>query len=165
MKKFMLLFVAAMCVAVTSTTQVQAQEKGDMAAGVQFALGTGDSFTNVGLGAKFQWNVIDRLRLEPSFNFFFKKDFVSMWDFNANVHYQFPVGGKVDLYPLAGLSVLGTKASVLGFSASDSEIGLNLGGGVDFDLSERLVLNVEAKYKIGGEWSRFILSAGVGYKF
>ena len=72
MKKFMLLFVAAMCVAVTSTTQVQAQEKGDMAAGVQFALGTGDSFTNVGLGAKFQWNVIDRLRLEPSFNFFFK---------------------------------------------------------------------------------------------
>ena len=69
------------------------------------------------------------------------------------------------LYPLAGLSVLGIKASVLGYSASDTEIGLNLGGGVDFDLSERLVLNVEAKYKIGGEWSRFILSAGVGYKF
>ena len=111
------------------------------------------------------FRLIDRLRLEPSFNFFFKKDFVSMWDFNANVHYQFPVGGKVDLYPLAGLSVLGIKASVLGYSASDTEIGLNLGGGVDFDLSERLVLNVEAKYKIGGEWSRFILSAGIGYKF
>lgn len=161
----MLLFVAAMCVAVTSTTQVQAQEKGDMAVGAQFALGTGDSFTNVGLGAKFQWNVIDRLRLEPSFNFFFKKDFVSMWDLNANVHYQFPVAAKVDLYPLAGLSVLGAKASVLGFSTTDTEIGLNLGGGVDFDLSDKLVLNVEAKYKIGGEWSRFILSAGVAYKF
>lgn len=165
MKKIMLLIVAAMCVAVTSTTQVQAQEKGDMAVGVQFALGTGDSFTNMGLGAKFQWNVINRLRIEPSFNYFFKKDLVSMWDINANVHYQFPVGAKINLYPLAGLSVLGTKASVLGFSASDTEFGVNVGGGVDFKLSEKLILNVEPKYKISGAWSRFIVSAGVAYKF
>lgn len=157
-----LLFVAAMFVAVT---QVQAQEKGDMAVGAQFAYGTGDSFSNVGLGAKFQWNVIDRLRLEPSFNYFFEKDYVSMWDLNLNVHYQFPVGAKFDLYPLAGLSVLGAKASVLGYSAKDTEFGLNLGGGVDYKLTDTWAINVEAKYKIGGEWSRFIVTAGVVYKF
>lgn len=161
----MLLFVAAMCVAVTSTTQVQAQQKGDMAAGVQFAFGTGDGLSNMGVGAKFQWNVIDRLRLEPSFTYFFKKDLVSMWDFNANVHYQFSVGNMIDLYPLAGLSVLGAKASVLGFSASDTEFGLNLGGGADFKLSENWAINVEAKYKIGGAWSRLIITAGAAYKF
>lgn len=160
----MLLFVAVMCLAATST-QVLAQEKGEMAVGAQFAFGAGDGISNIGIGAKFQWNVINRLRLEPSFNYFFKKDYVSMWDLNANVHYLFPVGGKVNLYPLAGLSVLGATANVLGYSASATEFGLNLGGGVDFDLSEKWVLNVEAKYKISGEWSRFVGLVGVGYKF
>lgn len=164
MKKIMFLLAAVMCLVATSNS-VQAQEKGEMAVGVNLALGVGDGLTNFGAGVKFQWNVIDRLRLEPSFNYFFKKDFVSMWDFNANVHYLFPVSSKVSLYPLAGLSVLGAKASVMGFSSSATEIGANLGGGVDFNLTKNWVLNVEAKYKISGEWSRFVGLVGVGYKF
>lgn len=174
MKKIMILFVAVMCMA--ATTQIQAQEKGDMAAGVQFAYGTGDSFSNIGLGVKFQWNVIDRLRLEPSFNYFFEKDMIGMWDFSANVHYQIPLGGMVDIYPLAGLGIMGVSVDVPSFdlggygtvdggSASDSEFGLNLGVGADFKLSDIWGISVEAKYKIGGEWSRLIIAAGVTYKF
>lgn len=174
MKRFLLLFVAVICMA--ATTQVQAQEKGEMAAGAQFALGAGDNITNFGIGAKFQWNVINNLRLEPSFNYFFKKDYVSMWDLNANVHYQFSMGEKICLYPLAGLSVMGVSVkmpevdlgvlgSYGGGSASDTEFGLNLGAGVDFKITEHWVVNVEAKYKIGGEWSRFIATAGFAYKF
>lgn len=166
MKKLLLIVAATVCLAATAS----AQEKGDMAAGVHFAYGTGDGFSNMGIGAKFQWNVIDKLRLEPSFTYFLKKDYISMWDINANVHYQFVLGDVVNLYPLAGLSVMGVKASVdLGeygsASASDTEFGFNLGAGADFNLSERLVLNVEAKYKIGGNWSRFIALVGIGYKF
>lgn len=169
MKKVLFLIVS-ICLCMTVTT-VQAQEKGDMAAGVHFALGTGDSFTNYGIGAKFQWHVIDKLRLEPSFTYFLKKDHINMWDISANVHYQFVMTKRLNLYPLAGLSMMGVKASYdLGSyygtaSASDTEFGLNLGGGMDFVLSEKLNLNVEAKYKIGGNWNRFIASVGLGYKF
>lgn len=166
MKKLLLIVAATVCLAATAS----AQEKGDMAAGVHFAYGTGDGFSNMGIGAKFQWNVIDKLRLEPSFTYFLKKDYLSMWDISANVHYQFVLSDVVNLYPLAGLSVMGVKASVDtgGYgtvSASDTEFGFNLGAGADFNLSERLALNVEAKYKIGGNWSRFIASVGIGYKF
>lgn len=172
MKKLLIIIVAILCMTVT----VQAQEKGDMAAGVHFALGTGDSFTNMGVGAKFQWNVINKLRLEPSFTYFFKKDYLSMWDISANVHYQFVLSDIVNLYPLAGLSVMGVKASIPTFdlgeygsyggsSASDTEFGFNIGAGADFKVSEKIIVNAELKYKIGGNWNRFIIGAGVAYRF
>ncbi len=147
-----------------------AQDKGDMAAGVNLNLGAGDGLTNFGIGLEYQWNVIDNLRLEPSFTYFIKKDYISMWDISANVHYQFQLAERFDLYPLAGLSVMGVKASYdTGFygkvSASDTDFGVNLGVGCDYDLSERLALNLEAKYRISGNWGRFIIGIGVGYKF
>lgn len=173
MKKFMILLAAVMCMAVP--TQVCAQEKGDMAAGIQLGLGAGDGITNFGIGAKFQWNVINNLRLEPSFNYFFEKDMVGMWDLNANVHYQFALGQVVSLYPLVGLSIMGVSVDVpeidlgpygsYGGSASDTEIGANIGAGADFKVAESWTVNVEAKYRISGDWSRFIATAGVAYKF
>ena len=60
---------------------------------------------------------------------------------------------------------LGGYGTVGGGSASDSEFGLNLGVGADFKLSDIWGISVEAKYKIGGEWSRLIIAAGVTYKF
>ncbi len=161
MKKLVVLVLAI----VGLTTMTHAQTKGEMAAGVHFAYGSGDGFSNMGFGAKFQWNVLDNLRVEPSFTYFLKKDYVSMWDISANAHYQFMLSEKFGIYPLAGLSIMGVKAGIGEYKVSDSEFGLNLGGGVDFDLSSSLALNVEAKYKIGGNWSRFIASVGVVYKF
>lgn len=157
MKKFLVLVLAL----VGMTTMTQAQTKGDMEAGVQFAYGTGDSFSNVGIGAKFRYTIVDNVRIEPSFTYFLKKDYVSMWDVSANAHYLFGLNDRFTLYPLAGIGITGVKVG----DASDSEFGVNLGGGVDYDLSQNLVLNGELKYKIGGDWDRLIISVGVTYKF
>lgn len=164
MKRY-LFTVICLAIFAISTTNVSAQGKGDMAVGAGLAYGTGDSFSNIGLGAKFQWNPIEKLRIEPSFTYYFKKDYISMWDLSANAHYLFPVAEKFTLYPLAGVGILNAKVSVAGVSASDSEFGFNLGGGADFKLSDKLFLNAELKYKIGDAWNRFIISAGIGYKF
>ncbi|MDR3286163.1 MAG: hypothetical protein LBT27_01800, partial [Prevotellaceae bacterium] len=40
-----------------SMTTALAQEKGDMAVGGNLVLGSGDSYSNYGIGAKFQYNV------------------------------------------------------------------------------------------------------------
>lgn len=161
MKKFFLVFAAMFVLAASAS----AQSKGDMAAGIKFDYGTGDNLSNIGLGVKYQYNVIDNLRIEPSFTYFFKKDNISMWDISANVHYQFELADRFTLYPLAGLSVMGVKASYGGFSASDNDFGVNLGVGCDFDLTDYLILDVEAKYRIAGDWSRFMVGIGLGYKF
>jgi outer membrane protein X len=159
-----------MIAAVTMSVTVNAQEKGDLAAGVNLAVGMGDSFTNYGIGAKLQYNVMNPLRLEGSFTYFLKKDYLTMWDLSVNGHWLFPVADKITIYPLAGLSLLGSKVNIDlgewgGGSASSSDFGVNLGGGIDFKLSDKIFLNVEAKYKLSDTWNRFIASAGVGYRF
>jgi opacity protein-like surface antigen len=52
-----------------------------------------------------------------------------------------------------------------GGSASTSEFGFNLGGGIDLKLTNKLILNAELKYKLGSTWNRLLLSAGLAYKF
>lgn len=158
--------VAVMAIAlVTMSVAVNAQEKGDMAAGGNLVLGSGDSFTNYGIGAKFQYNVTNPLRLEGSFTYFLKKDNLTMWDLSANAHWLFPVAGKITVYPLAGLGILNYGSSYGGYSASSSDIAFNLGGGIDYKLTDKLVLNAELKYKISDQWDRLLLSAGLAYKF
>jgi outer membrane protein X len=162
--------------AVSMSMAASAQEKGDMAVGGNLAQGFGDGYSNLGIGAKFQYNVIKPVRLEGSFTYFFKNDLLNMWDMSVNGHYLFPVANKLTVYPLAGVSILNSRVDIPGFdfgelgsygggSASNSEFGVNFGGGIDFKLTDRLILNAETKYKIGDTWDRLILSAGIAYRF
>jgi outer membrane protein X len=168
MKNVLKITIAAIALTMTAFT-ANAQTKGDMAAGAKFALGTGDGWSNMGFGAKFQYNVMDPLRLEASFTYFLKKDLVTQWDGSVNAHWLFRVGERVNVYPLAGLGILNTGVDLgldeygLG-SASASDFAFNIGGGADFFVSQSMFLNVEAKYVIAAG-GRLFLSAGVGFMF
>jgi outer membrane protein X len=172
-----IMFVVATAFAIN----VSAQEKGDMAIGISGALGSGDELTNYGIGAKFQYNILTALRGEVSFTYFLSKSWgvpgiaeskLSMWDASVNVHYLFGLNETIVLYPLAGLGILGTSSSFESdfvefgsASASANEFGFNFGGGIDFKISDKLVLNGQVKYMLAGDWGRLIVSAGIAYKF
>jgi outer membrane protein X len=88
-------------------------------------------------------------------------------------HYLFPVAEKLTVYPLAGLGVMGYSADFKynipgigsgSISDSGSDFVFALGGGVDYELSDKLILNGEAKFFIK-DGSRFILSVGLAYRF
>ena len=162
-KIFKMAIVAIAAVSMSMATQ--AQQKGDMAAGGSLVIGTGDSYTNVGISGKFQYNVIDQLRLEGSLTFFLKKDYISFWDISANGHYLFPVTNQITVYPLAGLGIFGTKVDYGLGSVTGSDVCFNIGGGIDIKLTDQLFFNGELKYKIVNHWDRFMISAGVTYKF
>jgi outer membrane protein X len=172
----------AVIAAVAISFSAVAQQQGDMAAGGFLAIGMGDEVTNVGIGGKFQYNVTDPIRLEGSLNFFFPKKYdfgfveskLSFWDLSVNAHYLFPATDQITVYPLAGLGIQGWKFKAeadlggwgsYGGSDSGSDVCFNLGGGIDFKLSDQLSFNGELKYKISGDWNRFIISAGLAYKF
>ena len=61
-----------------------------------------------------------------------------------NAEYLFRVGDAVAIYPLAGIDFTGFSVENGG---SDSKMGLNIGGGVEFALSEKLSLKAEYNYK------------------
>lgn len=97
-----------------------------------------------------------------------------MWDFSLTGHYLFDLDEQFVLYPLAGIGILGVNSSVdidmgdfgaVNSSVSSTEFGVNLGGGIDFKLSETLILNGQIKYLLVSDWNRLIISAGVMYKF
>jgi opacity protein-like surface antigen len=93
-------------------------------------LGSGDSYSNYGIGAKFQYNVTKPIRLEGSFTYFLKKDLISMWDLSVNAHYLFPIADKLTVYPLAGLGLLFAATAAAATDETCYHNALQSGNGV-----------------------------------
>lgn len=170
-------FLAAICL--LFSVSGFAQQKGEMAVGLNLNYGTNSTLSNFGLGTKFQWNIINNLRLEPSFNYYFGKDLIvaryNMWDANVNVHYLFPLGKekRFMLYPLAGIGLLGTSVKYKNEYAdfvgdqniSASDFAFNIGGGAEYLLSEKFSVGAEIKYQIVSGWNRPVFTLGAAYRF
>lgn len=139
------------------------QEKGDMAVGGNIMYELGD-YNNLGLTGKFQWNVTDALRLEPSASYYFEKNYYNMWDINANLHYIFKITDTFNLYPLGGISIVGMSISEADYS--DTQLGLNIGGGLEYKLTQSLSLGAELRYQGLGDWEdRITIGFGLTYRF
>ena len=144
-------------------------QKGEKAIGLN--VGYGSEIENVSIGAKFNYGLTDQIRLSPSFNYFLKKDGLSAYEFNADVHYLLEVAPKISLYPLAGLNYSSWKYSAdvdflgISLSASDSKLGLNLGGGLGLQLSENMSVGFELKYVIVSDMDQIVPSFNLMFKF
>ena len=116
----------------------------------QFAVGANigvaayrGSYTPFGFGPKFQFYFWNQWRGEASFNYWAKKDGKGFMDFNANVHYVFNIAENVNIYPLAGATIVPTH----GYESNETLVGVNLGGGAEYKITPDLKLNLEIKYQ------------------
>lgn len=148
-------------------------QKGEMAGGVQ--LNYGSEIESLGIGAKFQYGITDAIRVEPSFNYFFGKNSFNMFDFNLNAHYLFKVANKVNAYPLAGLGYTSWEIGGIEIDDDDFEvesessrsgkIAVNLGAGIEYQLTNKLAVNAELKYQIISNFNQLVFGVGMTYKF
>ncbi len=178
-----------MCVALVGLC-ASAQEKGDMAVGLNLgvapSLESGMSVTNFGIGAKFQYNVTNPIRVEADLDYWFKAKGMDVFDITANVHYLFNVGSKLKVYPLVGIGYahLGGGVSGSDFDEDDlqnwlsrssdydaeggssaSKFLFNVGAGVEYPIANNLSIGAEIKYQYIKDFSRLPISIGVAYKF
>ena len=159
MMRKLCLFVFAMCMAVAANAQ-----KGEMSLGGNLSFGIDDGYNNFGIGPKFQYTFAEKWRGEASFDYFLKKDHMSEWDINLNVHYIVPIKeSKFNFYPLAGLTVLGWNVENGG--PSDSGVGFNLGGGFEYYISEHFKANLEGKFQWTDDIDRGVIAIGAAYVF
>jgi len=161
-----------MCLVLIGTTAFA--QKGTKAIGLDLSYGT--KIENIGIGVNGQYNFTDAIRGDASFDYFLKKNGASMWDLNLNVHYLFPISTSFKLYPLAGFTYTNWKmdwvledeyfgtSEDLG-SSTESRFGVNLGGGVQYDLSSNLLIKAEAKYQMISDFGQAVFTCGVAYKF
>ena len=111
MKKTLFMFAALVMLATSASAQFSnskssraSSDDSRGAIGVNVTYGT--ELGSVGFGVKGQYRFIDQFRGEAAFEYFLKKDNVSAWDVNVNLHYLIPVANNLKVYPLAGVTYM-----------------------------------------------------------
>lgn len=161
MKK--VLFTALLASVVSLTASAQTRVGG--------LLGFGSEIESLALGGVAEFMIKENMGISPQLVFFFgKKDGdvkQSLWEINGNFNYYF-LQDQVDLYGIIGLNFANYKVKydIPGFgseSMTDSEIGLNLGIGSNFPVSNESILPfAELKYVIS-DFDQLCIFAGVKF--
>ncbi len=168
MRRINLLLTSFSLLFVVHNTQAQAT-KGDIRLGGQ--LGYGTEIESLGIGARFDYAITDQILLAPDLMYFFGKseggvDF-NWFDINLNGNYLFEVSNPdIIPYVLAGINIaifsvdFGVNNFFTG-RGSSTNIGLNLGGGVDFVVSTFFVFG-ELRYVLSSN-DQLVIAGGVKF--
>ena len=162
MKKI-LTFVCAMMLGLGfANAQVH---QGETAVGANLVYGS--EIENLGVGARFQYGVLDQLRTEVGFNYFFEHNHTTWWDVNVNAHYLLGLWNQqLYFYPLAGLNYTMVNVKVPGVgSDEENHVGLNVGAGLEYELNEHFGVNLEYRHTIVRKVDQGVIGFGLNYKF
>lgn len=173
MKKYLL---TALIAFFTCSFAASAQEKGDMAVGVDLGFApcftkNFNTITNFGIGVKYQYNITDPIRLEADLEYWLKNRQLSVFDVTANVQYLVGLSDKWNIYPTAGIGIghvsVGTKFFE-GFATggqSWDKFLFNIGIGGEYKLSDNLSIDAQFKYQYMQHFSRLPIQVGLLYRF
>ena len=158
-------------IALLSSTYSNAQAK------IGGGLVYGSEIETIGININGQYFINDNLAIAPGFNYFFPRNIVAdldykWFEFNANAHYYFDVSSEsVEPYALGGLNfAFLTVDYYSGFFGSgdgvetetETYVGLNLGGGVNFNIDSSIQPFAELRLVLG-EADQVVIGGGVRY--
>lgn len=169
--KLILVFATVLSVFYSLTTQAQ-DSKIMAGAGLKYAT----DISTMGIEAKGVYLASDTWEIAPAFTYYFKKDNVSWSTLDFDAHYVFSADESMTFYAIGGLNVTFWKWEIDGVSSgndefddlfgglsgidgSGSDVGVNIGVGSRFAISDNMYFNADLKYTIGGA---DYLSVGVG---
>lgn len=135
--------VLLVLVAVLGLSTMQAQ----MEVGGGLAIGGGTA-----IEAKADFEVSDQISISPSLDYYLIDGDYSVFGINADGHYNFDVNDDFTAYPLLGFNYLVISGN--GYSYS-SGIGINVGGGATYKISDSMKLYGELKYRRYGSGLSF----------
>lgn len=167
MKKLTLLVLFTALIGVTSNANAQ-NMSGDFAAGV--GAGYGFDIEALGINAGFLYSFTDEIRAAVDFTYWMPDNEgvdETAWEINANAHYLFVNDMDLRVYALAGIHYAYYEFSFdffgVSMEADDSEIGFNVGAGLEYDLGG-IMLFAEPKFTVGG-FEQLSVIAGVRFGF
>jgi opacity protein-like surface antigen len=128
-------------------------------------------FEGLFFDAGFQYGFTPTLFAEALFEYYFSPAGSgvdsSAWGLNLNGVYKHGLSDGLNLFGKAGICLIHTSVSYMGFSAGNSDIGFNAGGGLEYALNDNMGLRGGATLKLSfaeGETSTFFkLYAGFYY--
>lgn len=121
-------------------------------------LSYGTEIEEMGLNITGEFFLKDKIALTPEINYFFTDNDFTFWTFNADVHYYFNKSSQASFYGLAGLNF----ANISNGNNSNSELGLNLGVGVNFEIGKSFTPFTQFKL-VTGDADQAVLSFGLRF--
>lgn len=143
-------------IAVLCCTLSMMAQKGEKAIGG--SMGYATEVDNIGIGWKFQYFISDDLRAEANSNYFFNGNHGSMLDFNLNAQYVIDLNSKMAIYPFIG-------PTFEHWGNDDDVFGMNLGCGFEYHLPSSISLFAESKSQLVKDYSKWVCTFGVKYRF
>lgn len=157
MKK--ILIIPGIILGITFLINTNALAQNDFSVGGGLAYGS--EVEAIGIQAGATYAITEEISAAADFIIFFPDNY-DWWELNVNGHYNFFSEDNVSVYGLAGLNYATLSVDLGQFGdASDSELGLNLGGGAEFGL-DFAKLYTELKYVIGNA-DQLGISAGLRF--
>ena len=151
---------------------IQAQEKGDMAAGLNLSYGTKAVTAILGSEPSFS-TVLPMLSVSSRQLPISSKRLCKHVGYQCKPALFIPCSRQVRILSLAGVSLLGAKADLgdslkeygVKASASETKFGANLGAGAQYWLTDNFALAFEIKYQLVSDYDRPVFTLGAAYKF
>jgi len=156
---FVILFFMTICL-VLSHAQIE------LGGGLAF----GTEIENLGIQARGRISLDENFKIVPNLTYFFTDDNelfdTNYFSIDGDVHYVFDLE-SVELYPLAGINIGivrveydGPGSSNIDSDDSDTELGLNIGGGALYQINDQLTGFGELKFVIS-DFDQAVITAGV----
>jgi outer membrane protein X len=128
--------------------------------------GWGSEIEELGIGINGEFFVKDNISINPGFIFFLVDDGPfdkqNFWTFNANGNFYFHDSESVSVYGIGGLN-LSTYSYEFGDNEdSNTELGINLGIGSNFDVGGSVMPYAELKYVLG-DFDQLVLFFGAKF--
>jgi len=122
------------------------------------------------LGARV--GITNEIDLTGGFGLFFPDKYTTgngnkvksnIWMFDVDGHYNFTPGSAVKLYPLVGINFTTGMVKVNDTKTTNTEVGMNMGGGLAYSFSSKVDGFFELKYILGNA-DQGMLGFGIFYK-
>ncbi len=162
-----------------------------MSVGLSLNYAFGKEFNNYASAIHFSYNILDHIRVAPSFSYYLNKDEMEMKLFTLGFHYLFPdmisnlfpsmKNQGLCLYPIFGFSIVnasGPKSDCYscsigsGYNSSSlNNFGFDFGVGVEYELPtllpvfREMAVNFEIEYFAVENYSRSSIGFGLLYYF
>lgn len=163
--------IAASLLLAYATLTVGAQESENNGTWGGLCIGYGTRIESPGVGVMIQTWLVNWARLEIGGDYFFggkKKDLmdrdhnVTLYDINTNIHFVVPLQGKVNPYALLGGGVVFCSGKGI---SSETNIGSNVGAGIDLRVSPKTRVNIEWHHQFVKDYGQSVFTLGAVFKF
>lgn len=143
---FALALAFGLCLAAPKSSQAQ------VSVGPQVSIAND---VDLGVGGRAMFGLSGPWKLGGSFDYFFPGSNVTYWELNGNAYYnlELPDVSAFSPYAGGGLNIARTSVDGAGtgsFSASTTDVGLNLAGGARFPVSGNVAPFAEVRLEVGG---------------